>query len=282
MVNILETRVKKITILLITFLSVLLFISAKETDSIIIIQTNFGKIKLKLYNETPLHRDNFIKLVSDKYFDGILFHRVLKDFMIQAGDPESKNAKLDQVLGLGGPGYTLPAEFNRNRVHVKGALAAARMGDEVNPKKESSGSQFYIVQGTQQTLESIEMLENYRINTAKNILFTEFLNNPEHKSFYDSLVVAKTSGNKRIYESVLSQIEQILSVELKNIDTLRYTSAQKEAYIKYGGTPHLDFEYTVFGEVVEGMDVVEKIANVEVDENGRPKTDIKIKIKLGN
>ena len=126
---------------------------AKQTT--IILSTPHGDIKMVLYNETPQHRDNFIKLVKEEFFNGTLFHRVIKDFMIQGGDPESKNAKPGQRLGNGGPGYTIPAEFNNKFIHKKGALSAARMGDGVNPKKESSGSQFYIVQGKKSTKQVV-------------------------------------------------------------------------------------------------------------------------------
>ena len=146
--------IKKSQLLFIT--SILIFsISAgctstgnkKHKEQLVLIETTMGNIKIKLYNQTPLHRDNFIKLVKEEYFDGILFHRVIRDFMIQAGDPKSKNAKPDVLLGNGGPGYTIPAEIDTSLFHKKGALAAAREGDKVNPEKESAGSQFYIVEG---------------------------------------------------------------------------------------------------------------------------------------
>jgi peptidyl-prolyl cis-trans isomerase B (cyclophilin B) len=163
----------------------------KSTGTIVLLKTTMGDMKIKLYNETPLHRDNFIKLVNEKYYDGLLFHRVINGFMIQGGDPNSKNAPAGQQLGTGGPGYTIPAEILPQFKHKKGALAAARLSDQINPKKESSGSQFYIVHNN-------------------------------------------------------------------------------------NGTPQLDGGYTVFGEVIEGMNVIDKIASVKTDAADRPIVDVKI------
>lgn len=192
-----------------------------QTQPIVVINTTEGEIRIKLYNETPLHRDNFIKLVNEGYYDGVLFHRVIENFMVQTGDPNSKNAKAGQSLGDGGPGYTIPAEFVPTLFHKKGALAAARQGDQVNPRKESSGSQFYIVQG--QILTETQL---------------------------DAFVKA----NKH----------------------LPFTDAEKSAYTTIGGTPHLDQNYTVFGEVIEGLDVLDKIAAAETDQRNRPLNDIRI------
>ncbi len=197
---------------------------AQQTEQkMVLVETSMGNITLKLYNETPKHRDNFIKLASDTFFDGCLFHRVINQFMIQGGDPDSKNPQAAQPIGSGGPGYTIPAEIMPGLFHKKGALAAARMGDNVNPEKESSGSQFYIVQGKVFSDNDLDMLEARR-------------------------------GSK-------------------------FTDAEREAYRTIGGTPHLDGNYTVFGEVVEGLDVVDKIAAVPTHpSNNRPLEDIKMKI----
>ncbi|MDR3046105.1 MAG: peptidylprolyl isomerase [Bacteroidales bacterium] len=185
----------------------------------VLIKTSLGDIKIALYNETPLHRDNFIKLVNNKFYDGVLFHRIIQGFMIQTGDPDSKKAPKAQMLGNGGPGYTIPAEFVSGLFHKRGAVAAARMGDNVNPKKESSGSQFYIVDGKQFPYEQLERMS--------------------------------ASGYPM------------------NAD-------QKNIYATIGGAPHLDGAYTVFGEVIEGMDIVDKIAAQPKDNRDRPSTDIKI------
>ncbi len=188
------------------------------------ITTPMGDIVLKLYNETPKHRDNFIKLAKEGYYNGLLFHRVMKTFMIQGGDPESKNAPAGTQLGNGGPDYTIPAEFSPKLYHKRGALAAARQPDEVNPQKESSGSQFYIVHG-------------------RPFNETE-LNN-----------IAQQGG-------------------------LMFTDEQKNLYQTVGGAPFLDMQYTVFGEVVEGMEVVDKIAAQPVDGSNRPFKNVKFSVSL--
>lgn len=185
------------------------------------IETSFGNMLVLLYDATPLHRDNFIKLAEEGYYDDLLFHRVINGFMIQGGDPQSRGAKPDARLGGGGPGYRIPAEFVDSLVHVKGALAAARTN---NPKKESSGSQFYIVQGRKADAKQLGMVE------ARN--------------------------------------------------DFNYSTSQKETYFEMGGTPQLDRAYTVFGMVVEGMDVIDKIAAVKTKPGDRPVKDVKMKIRV--
>ena len=199
--------------------------AAKPKNQYIRIKTEFGECIVKLYNETPLHRENFLKLVKDGYYNGTLFHRVIKDFMIQGGDPDSKTAKPDSLLGEGGPKYTIPAEFRDSLFHKKGVLAAAREGDMVNPKKESSGSQFYLVQGKVFTDEQLNALEEKRLKFKL----------PEY---------------------------------------------QRQVYKTIGGTPHLDRNYTVFGEIVVGLDMVDKIAMLQTDKNNRPKQDVKMDISI--
>lgn len=196
----------------------------KQKQTMILISTNYGDMKAVLYNETPQHRDNFIKLIKESYFDGTLFHRIIDGFMIQGGDPDSKTAKPGQQLGQGGPGYTVPAEFNQELIHKKGALAAARMGDQMNPQKASSGSQFYIAQGK---VYSQEELSNFEMRMGKS-----------------------------------------------------FNEIQKKTYTTVGGVPFLDYEYTVFGEVVEGLDVIDKIAKAAKDRSDRPTQDIKMKITI--
>ena len=196
-----------------------------EKEYKILISTSFGDIKVLLYNETPKHRDNFIKLINEKFFDGTIFHRVINQFMIQGGDPDSKDCKPKTKLGEGGPGYNIPAEFVSKYIHKRGALAAAREGDDVNPKKESSGSQFYIVHG---------------------------------KVFTDEEIDAVTKRTGKIF-----------------------SKEERDIYKTIGGVPHLDANYTVFGEVYEGMEVVDKIANVKTRKSDdRPEEDIKMTIKV--
>ncbi len=192
----------------------------------VLISTSYGDIKLVLYNETPKHRDNFIKLVKEGFYDSTLFHRVIEGFMIQGGDPDSKGAKKGKQLGNGGPGYTIPAKFKSNLIHKKGALAAARQPDYVNPNKESSGSQFYIVQGKKFTKEELDQF-----------------------------------------------------IKDRNLQ-VKYTEEQYKTYAEVGGTPQLDMLYTVFGEVIEGFDVIDKIAAVAKGRANRPKEDVKITMKI--
>jgi peptidyl-prolyl cis-trans isomerase B (cyclophilin B) len=196
----------------------------KDRKRDVLLQTSMGDIVIRLSDSTPLHRDNFLKLVKVGFYDSILFHRVIKDFMIQGGDPESKNAPSGIQLGNGDVGFTIPAEFDSILIHKKGALAAARMGDDINPKKESSGCQFYIVQGKKWTEQELQMME-------------------------------MQLGRK-------------------------YTAAQKYIYKTTGGTPFLDMNYTVFGEVETGFNVIDKIARVQKDQNDRPLADLRMKIEV--
>ena len=192
-----------------------------NSQNTVLLQTTAGNIKIRLYDETPLHKKNFLSLVNEGYYDGLLFHRIIPDFMVQAGDPNSRTAKPDQTLGDGGPSYTIPAEFVPSLYHRKGAIAAARKSDVVNPKKESSGSQFYIVVGTVFSSGQLDALER----SGRHLAFT-----PEERQIYTTL----------------------------------------------GGTPHLDNAYTVFGEVVEGLDIVILISASPADQRNRPLTDLRI------
>jgi len=191
----------------------------------VLIKTDSGSIILVLYEETILHKENFLKLTKEGYFDGQLFHRLIKDFMIQGGDPASKSAGTRQILGLGGPGYTIPAEINPKYYHKKGALAAARKDDSVNPTKSSSGSQFYIVQGSLFTKKQLDLMVERKMHVP-------------------------------------------------------FSKAEIQTYTKIGGAPHLDGDYTVFGEVIKGLNVLDKLMNVQVDANNRPLKDIKFTIKI--
>ncbi len=209
-------------ILLVSSISVF---AAKPKNQYVRIKTQYGECIIMLYNETPLHRDNFLKLTKKGYYNGTLFHRVIKSFMIQGGDPDSKNAKPDSLLGEGGPKYTIPAEFRDSLFHKKGVLAAAREGDLVNPEKASSGSQFYLVQG---------------------------------KVFTD---------------------EQLNSLEEKRLK-FKIPEWQRQVYKTIGGVPHLDRNYTVYGQIVVGLELVDKIAGMETDKNDRPKQDVKMDITV--
>lgn len=207
----------RLSILVLALVALLGCNADKQTH--VLIETDMGDIEVVLYNETPLHKENFVKLVEEGYYDGLLFHRVIDKFMIQGGDPNSRDARPNQRLGTGGPGYLIDAEIGAP--HLRGALAAARTGGPANPDKKSSGSQFYIVQG------------------------------------------------RKISAQELDAFEQRMGIE--------YNETQRKIYMEQGGTPQLDMEYTVFGEVVNGMDVVDKIAIVNTDANNRPVEDVRMK-----
>ena len=204
--------------------TLLLTTSCEKGPTMATITTEFGEIELKLYDSTPQHKANFIKLVEDGFYEDLLFHRVMPNFMVQGGDPKSKGAPEGGRLGSGGPGYTVPNEISAANVHFRGALSAARQPDTVNPEKKSSGSQFFIVTGRQ-------------VNPAE-----------------------------------LDGMQRRLGIS--------YTEEQKQRYLSEGGYPSLDMDYTVFGEVVTGFDVIDLIVSAERDRNNRPLEDVKMKIKL--
>lgn len=244
--------------------------------SIVKISTTLGDITVRLYDETPIHRDNFLKLASEGYFDGTLFHRVIKNFMIQGGDPDSKGAPAGKNLGTGGPDYTLQAEIMPQRLfHKRGALSAARLGDEVNPKKESSGSQFYIVWGKVYKAAELKQLEHQmKMQQEQNIFNSlamehreEIMNLRRNRDRDGLMKLQEELGNKAIEMS-------------KAKGAPAFTPEQIEAYTTIGGTPFLDGEYTVFGEVIEGLDIVGNIEKAETQPNDRPKEDIAMNVTV--
>ncbi len=235
------------------------------------LKTSLGDIIIALYNETPKHRDNFVKLVKDGYYDGVLFHRVIKDFMIQTGDGNSKTATPGQMLGDGDPGYTIPAEFvSPKYFHKKGALAAARTGDQVNPERASSGSQFYIVTGKLYSSQELDMMKQRLGDQKKQGRWQQLV--MQHRDEIMRMQSAQdNSGLQRLQDQLVAQLEAEYAK-----DPFRLTDEQIEAYTTVGGTPHLDGQYTVFGEVLKGMDVVDAIQNVKTGANDRPVDDVKI------
>jgi peptidylprolyl isomerase len=269
-------------ILFLSFLVLCISSSAqkKEKETMVLISTSMGDIKVKLYNETPKHRDNFIKLVNVTFCNGTLFHRVIQNFMIQGGDPKSRNAQPEVMLGEGDVGYTIPAEILPQFFHKKGVLAAARQGDDVNPSRASSGCQFYIVHGkvfTEAELTNIEA----RINMQnKQKIFGEIINKPEYASIKNRFIANQQAQNQDSLAALGMQIEPIIQKELEARGVYKFTAEQKAAYTTVGGAPHLDGSYTVYGEVVEGLDVVDKIAAVEKNQFDRPKQDIKMTMKI--
>lgn len=243
-----------------------------ETETKVLIKTSVGDITIKLYNETPQHRDNFIKLVQEHYYDSILFHRVIKDFMVQAGDPESKNAEKYAQLGSGGPGYTIPAEFVYPKYfHKRGALSAARQADQVNPERKSSGSQFYIVTGKRYGKYDLQDMEK-QLNERQDEGIFNRLVAQNIDSIMNMQMAGDTEGILKLQDELNAKKNQIL----KEQGPFKFTKEQVDAYMSEGGTPFLDNDYTVFGEVIDGMKTVDKIESAGTDMNDRPRKDVRI------
>lgn len=251
-----------------------------KSDTLVVINTSYGVIKLKLYEDTPIHRHNFIKLVESGFYDSLLFHRVISGFMIQGGDPESKRASSTQNLGNGDIGYTLPAEIKPEHIHKKGALAAARQGDDVNPEKFSSGCQFYIVQGKKFAELDMVTVESRMASQQKQNLTWKYLGRPENKALKERYIAHQKARNNDSLNTLNKQIQPIVEAEMKTQKSHRFSKEEKLVYSTLGGSPHLDGNYTVFGEVVEGIDVVDHIAEVEVVGNSRPVQNIIMKVYL--
>ena len=237
------------------------------------IQTMLGDIIVRLYDETPIHRDNFLKLVKEGYYDGTLFHRVIKDFMIQGGDPDSKGAPAGKMLGVGGPDYTLEAEIKDGLFHKRGALAAARQGDEVNPERRSSGSQFYIVWGQVYNEGKLRQFSKQLKMQKVQSVFSQLA--AEHRA---EIMQMRRDRNR----AGLQELQDRLAAEAENqaADFAGLTEEQMKIYSTIGGTPHLDGQYTVFGEVEEGLDVVEMIQAAATGHGDRPVDDLEMRIVL--
>ena len=235
------------------------------------IETTMGDIVVELYNETPKHRDNFIKLAKEGMYDSTLFHRVIRQFMIQAGDPESKTANDTAMLGGGDVGYTIPAEFVPKYFHKKGALAAARMGDDVNPNRESSGCQFYIVTGRKfreaQLLDMAGQKNNARVD--------EIFNELARKHMKEIYKLRKAGDNEALLE-LQDSLEAQAYAQYKEEEPFMFTPGQLAAYSTIGGAPHLDGAYTVFGQVVSGIETVEKIEGTKTGKADRPVENVRI------
>ena len=242
-----------------------------EKRTLVKLETTMGNITVALYNETPKHRDNFIKLVKEGVYDSTLFHRVIKQFMIQAGDPDSKNASDTAMLGSGDVGYTIPAEFNPKFFHKKGVLAAARQGDDVNPEKASSGCQFYIVTGRKFTEPQLLGMEN-KINEQREEALFDSLARQHMKEIYKMRKAGDNAGLPELQDTLEAQARELADKEEK----FRFTPEQIKAYSTVGGAPHLDGSYTVFGEVTEGMEVVENIEIAKTNRADRPVENIRI------
>lgn len=243
-----------------------------EKNATVEVATTAGNFTILLYGDTPKHRDNFLKLVKDGFYNGTLFHRVINEFMIQAGDPDSRNAAPGQRLGAGGPGYKIDAEIVfPTHFHKRGALAAARQGDQVNPMKQSSGSQFYVVTGRKVSEGEMAQLEQSLNNKQKQKVFNDLA-----LAHRDSIISMQQRGDydglRALQDSLIRETEE----KTKDMPGVAVTDEIREAYTTVGGAPHLDGDYTVFGEVISGMDTIDKIEKAETDTANRPKEDIKI------
>jgi len=272
-INFMNRLFKKI--ILFSILTFLLSCNApggSNENTVFVMQTTLGNIKIRLYDGTPIHRDNFIKLINSGVYEGISFHRVIKDFMIQAGDPETRPAS-SSVLPDSLKDYSIPAEFTTQYFHKKGALAAAREGNDVNPEMRSSGTQFYIVQGVKFTDDELNAAEQKINNNIKQGLFNRLL-----RATSDSL----KSAGKIATEGEIQEIASVKMFEfLTTNKDYKIPEEQRSVYKTLGGTPRLDATYTVFGEVIEGLEVVDKIAAVPTGAADKPITDVKIlKIKI--
>ncbi|MCM1371443.1 MAG: peptidylprolyl isomerase [Bacteroides sp.] len=240
------------------------------------IHTVEGDIVVRLYDETPLHRDNFLKLVGEGYYNGTLFHRVIKDFMIQGGDPDSIGAASGKMLGTGGPGYTIPAEILYPRYfHKRGALCAARLGDDMNPERVSSGSQFYIVWGQRYNAGQISQLEHQMQMQQEQAVFDGLV--AEHRA---QIMDLRRNRDRTGLQALQDKLNAETHAVCDGLEKPKFTQEQIEAYTTIGGTPHLDGQYTVFGEVEEGLDVVERIQSCATLRGDRPKFDISMTMEI--
>ncbi len=240
----------------------------------VLIKTKYGNMKVVLYNETPLHRDNFMKLTKEGIFDSLLFHRVIKGFMVQGGDPKSKRAAKDQMLGDGDLNYTIPAEFRPGLIHKKGVIAAARNGDEENPEQRSSATQFYLAQGKVYKLDDVPSIEQNLNGRATESLFLKL-----KAEKIDTLMLFQMARNQEGYDKVLAKLHQQAENQIAK-NPIKLTKQQIETYTTLGGIPHLDGAYTVFGEVTEGMAVIDSIAAQPTGEANRPIENIRMRIEV--
>ncbi|WP_369073575.1 peptidylprolyl isomerase [Ancylomarina longa] len=265
-------------LLLVTaFLFMVLTSYSQATNSIILIETNMGNIKLMLYKDTPKHRQNFLQLIENKHFDGTLFYRVIKGFVIQGGSQDSRNAPAGKMIGYGHSNRTIESEFNPKYFHKKGALAAPRQPDKVNIFKESDVSQFYIAHGRVYTNEELIMMEKEVNIPLRKRIVKKYLTKSK-RAILDSL---KKEKKVEEFRKIAKNIKESIAFEYNSSnEKLEFTPEQRKAYTSIGGVPHLDHNYTVFGEVISGFNVLDKIANLKTDTNDRPFQDVKMKLKI--
>lgn len=247
-----------------------------EKETKVLIHTTKGDIVVELYDETPQTRDNFIKLVKNKFYDSTLFHRVIQGFMIQGGDPQSKKAAPGVILGNGDVGYTVPAEIHPDLFHKKGALACARTGDDVNPTKASSGCQFYIVQGKVFTDAELNQMQDQMNMGLKQQIFTSIINKPENAGLKQRFITYQQKSNVDSLRALANTIEPQIDSIYNKSPKFTFSAEERKAYTTIGGTPHLDGNYTVFGEVTQGLNIVDSIAAVKTGPGDRPVQDVRI------
>lgn len=250
--------------------------SVAETDEIAIISTEFGDMYVVLYDETPLHKENFLKLAEEGFYDSTTFHRVIEGFMIQGGDPNSKD-EIPFNDGQGGPGYTIDAEFNPDLIHKKGALAAARLGDQQNPERKSSGSQFYIVHGQSVPSLQLDQILGSANNAERQNMIRQYVQAPENMSVLQALQENQRAGR---IDSVQAIIERIEPLATEGFIPRTYSEEQRELYNTLGGTPFLDGGYTVFGEVIKGVAIIDSIAVQQTGEADRPLEKIMMEVRV--
>lgn len=244
-----------------------------------IIETKYGNMEIMLYDATPKHRDNFKKLVYEGFYDSLMFHRVIKNFMVQGGDPDSKNAPKGKQLGNGGPGYTVEAEIVDTLFHKKGALAAARLGDKQNPEKRSSGSQFYLVQGKTFTKSELDNIERSIVNGKKQAAQYAFASDSSNQWIREKYLAFSAQKQQDSADYYSNLWTQKMMQSVYEVPSTAFTEAQRAVYQKDGGAPHLDQGYTVFGEIVDGLDILDSITLNEVDKFNRPLEDVIFSIK---
>jgi len=288
-------------IMVLWFFSFVSSVSAQQEtnkEKLLVIETDYGAMTVYLFNKTPLHKENMIKLAQQKYFDGTTFHRVIKDFMIQGGDINSKDDTTTND-GQGGINFnkmglavkapknketTIPAEIKEGDwlVHTKGMLAGARMDDRVNPKRASSACQFYIVQGKKVSDADLTQAEQMiQQNQMQMYGQLEYLQSPEVQWVHDFDWAGLQKRNPDSVKMIAQKIETDMKVAFsKKYKLFKYTPEQRARYLEVGGTPHLDAQYTVFGQVIEGLDVMDKISNVEKGNADRPLKDVKMKVYI--
>ncbi|MCY1721020.1 peptidylprolyl isomerase [Prolixibacteraceae bacterium Z1-6] len=266
-----------VRLFIILFICVLSFFTASSQSKVVQISTNFGNMKFRLYDDTPKHRDAFIELANEGYYNGTLFYRVIQDFLIQGGSKSSKDAPPGKRIGYGDPDKTVDDEIIAHYFHKKGSLCAPRQPDEVNPFKQSDISQFFIIKGSVHTAGALDTME-LAINRPIRKKITDKFFTPEVRKELKQL---KEEKKVEEFRAIANEVKDKIETEYSlHPATLEFSEAQREAYTTVGGYPELDGKYTIFGECISGFDVIDKIASLNTDKNNRPYTDVKITVTV--